>query len=129
MGSSRTRARTHVPCIGRRILNHCATREASRLAFKASLIASFFCLHHRLKFGGKSGIERGFGGLGLELVEFSAENGEIGTLQSSPSSRKQGIGGMGSGSPRKEKRRRVPGGQGTGGGAHATGLGMEDSEV
>ena len=25
--SSRTRARTHVPCIGRRILNHCATRE------------------------------------------------------------------------------------------------------
>ena len=28
MGSSRTRARTHVPCIGRRILNHCTTREA-----------------------------------------------------------------------------------------------------
>ena len=28
MGYSRTRARTHVPCIGRRILNHCATREA-----------------------------------------------------------------------------------------------------
>ena len=28
MGSSRTRARTRVPCIGRRILNHCATREA-----------------------------------------------------------------------------------------------------
>ena len=27
MGSSRTRARTHVSCIGRRILNHCATRE------------------------------------------------------------------------------------------------------
>ena len=27
MGSSRTRARTHVPCIGRWILNHCATRE------------------------------------------------------------------------------------------------------
>ena len=27
MGSSRTRARTAVPCIGRRILNHCATRE------------------------------------------------------------------------------------------------------
>ena len=27
MGSSRTRARTCVPCIGRRILNHCATRE------------------------------------------------------------------------------------------------------
>ena len=28
MGSSQTRARTHVPCIGRRILNNCATREA-----------------------------------------------------------------------------------------------------
>ena len=27
MGPSRTRARTRVPCIGRRILNHCATRE------------------------------------------------------------------------------------------------------
>ena len=27
VGSSRTRARTHVPYIGRRILNHCATRE------------------------------------------------------------------------------------------------------
>ena len=25
VGSSQTRARTHVPCIGRRILNHCAT--------------------------------------------------------------------------------------------------------
>ena len=28
VGSSRTRTRTHVHCIGRRILNHCATREA-----------------------------------------------------------------------------------------------------
>ena len=28
VGSSRTRAWTHVPCVGRRILNHCATREA-----------------------------------------------------------------------------------------------------
>ena len=27
VGSSRIRARTRVPCIGRRILNHCATRE------------------------------------------------------------------------------------------------------
>ena len=30
VGSSRTRAQTHVPCIGRRILNHCATREAPK---------------------------------------------------------------------------------------------------
>ena len=29
VGSSRTRARTHVPCIGRRVLNHCTTREVS----------------------------------------------------------------------------------------------------
>ena len=28
VGSSQTRTRTHVPCIGRWILNHCATREA-----------------------------------------------------------------------------------------------------
>ena len=28
VGSSRTRARTRVPCIGRQILNHCITREA-----------------------------------------------------------------------------------------------------
>ena len=28
VGSSQTRARTRVPCVGRQILNHCATREA-----------------------------------------------------------------------------------------------------
>ena len=28
VGSSQTRARTHVPCIGRQILNHCGIREA-----------------------------------------------------------------------------------------------------
>ena len=28
VGSSQTRDRTRVPCIGRQILNHCATREA-----------------------------------------------------------------------------------------------------
>ena len=31
MGSSQTRDRTHVPCIGRRILNHCATRKAPKI--------------------------------------------------------------------------------------------------
>ena len=31
VGSSQTRARTRVPCIGRWILNHCATREALQL--------------------------------------------------------------------------------------------------
>ena len=33
VGSSQTRARTRVPCIGRQILNHCATREAPFIAF------------------------------------------------------------------------------------------------
>ncbi|KAJ8781586.1 hypothetical protein J1605_010844 [Eschrichtius robustus] len=33
VGSSRTRARTCVPCIGRQILNHCATREVPQLRF------------------------------------------------------------------------------------------------
>ena len=32
VGSSQTRARTQVPCIGRQILNHCATREAPLIA-------------------------------------------------------------------------------------------------
>ena len=32
-GSSQTRARTRVPCIGRQILNHCATREAPNWLF------------------------------------------------------------------------------------------------
>ena len=33
VGSSQTRARTRVPCIGRQILNHCATREALPITF------------------------------------------------------------------------------------------------
>ena len=33
VGSSQTRARTRVPCIGRQILNHCATREAQGCSF------------------------------------------------------------------------------------------------
>ena len=33
VGSSRTRARTHVPYFGRRILNHCTTREALPFIF------------------------------------------------------------------------------------------------
>ena len=33
VGSSQTRARTRVPCIGRRTLNHCATREARLNSF------------------------------------------------------------------------------------------------
>ncbi|KAJ8796303.1 hypothetical protein J1605_017981 [Eschrichtius robustus] len=33
VGSSQTRARTRVPCIGRQIFNHCATREAPGFSF------------------------------------------------------------------------------------------------
>ncbi|XP_049559688.1 pleckstrin homology-like domain family B member 3 isoform X2 [Orcinus orca] len=36
VGSSRTGARTRVPCIGRRTLNHCATREAPILFLNSS---------------------------------------------------------------------------------------------
>ena len=45
MGSSRTRALTRVPCIGRRILNHCVTREALSLLFY--LLAAI--LHERIR--------------------------------------------------------------------------------
>ena len=34
VGSSQTRARTRVPCIGKRVLNHCATGEALYNSFK-----------------------------------------------------------------------------------------------
>ena len=37
VGSSQTRARTRVPCIGRQILNHCATREAPMWFYNLSL--------------------------------------------------------------------------------------------
>ena len=38
--SSQTRAQTRVPCIGRQILNHCATREAPVCLF---FVIVFFC--------------------------------------------------------------------------------------
>ena len=42
VGSSQTRARTRVPCIGRQILNHCATREApGDLFFKKRKSSAF----------------------------------------------------------------------------------------
>ena len=41
-GSSQTRARICVPCIGRQILNHCATREALYCIFKSILKVCFF---------------------------------------------------------------------------------------
>ena len=41
VGSSQTRARTRVPCIGTRILNHCAAREALYIFFGEGLFRSF----------------------------------------------------------------------------------------
>ena len=48
--SSWTRAQTRVPCIGRRILNHCATREVPILFFLISFMRGLsvlpsFCLY------------------------------------------------------------------------------------
>ena len=40
VGSSQTRARTRVPCIGRQSLNHCATREAPRSIFNCISITA-----------------------------------------------------------------------------------------
>ena len=47
VGSSWTRAQTHVPCVGRWILNHCATREAPLYSFFRCYVlhlANVFCL-------------------------------------------------------------------------------------
>ena len=57
VGSSQTRARTRVPCIGRQILNHCTTREAPGLVFKKTLSAMRLskkggCFRHDLPLGG-----------------------------------------------------------------------------
>ena len=54
VGSSQTRARTRVPCIGRQTLNHCATREAPASLFKITHIfiqvaSYFYCLKYRIK--------------------------------------------------------------------------------
>ena len=40
VGSSWTRAQTRVPCLGRRILNHCATREAQDYTLNTYLIST-----------------------------------------------------------------------------------------
>ena len=44
VGSSQTRARTRVPCIGRQILNHCATREAPYVSIFKELILALLAL-------------------------------------------------------------------------------------
>ena len=42
VGSSWTRARTRVPCIGRRILNHCTAREVPANTVKNSILKENF---------------------------------------------------------------------------------------
>ena len=42
VGSSWIRAQTHVPCVGRRILNHCATREARNFSLSFFQNCSLF---------------------------------------------------------------------------------------
>ena len=44
VGSSQTRARTCVPCIGRQILNHCATREALLIFFFNLFLFIYGCV-------------------------------------------------------------------------------------
>ena len=48
VGSSRTRDQTHVPCIGRRILNHCATREGKPLKVMFYVSILFLVLSQKL---------------------------------------------------------------------------------
>ena len=45
VGSSQTRAQTCVPCIGRRILNHCTTREVLLLLFYNGLPFCYITLY------------------------------------------------------------------------------------
>ena len=62
VGSSRTRARTHVPCISRLILNHCTTREvlviflliflfldASSYVLTSGISRQLHCFYHFIK--------------------------------------------------------------------------------
>ena len=46
VGSSQTRARTRVPCISRRILNHCATREALPYSFATDIMLFLTFVHY-----------------------------------------------------------------------------------
>ena len=47
VGSSQTRARTRVPCLGRQILNHCATREAQKWHIFLTLYFSSGFVHSK----------------------------------------------------------------------------------
>ena len=51
MGSSQTRARTHVPCIGRRVVNHCTTREALQQVLISYLFYFYKFIYLLIYFG------------------------------------------------------------------------------
>lgn len=48
--SSRSRNRTHVPCVGRQTLNHCATREVPHIIFKGLIFNSSVVYYLKLWF-------------------------------------------------------------------------------
>ena len=48
VGSSPTRARTHIPCIDRQILNHCDTREVPLCAFLVAVLGTTLYIHNVL---------------------------------------------------------------------------------
>ncbi|XP_066870120.1 uncharacterized protein [Kogia breviceps] len=50
VGSSRTGARTCIPCIGRRTLNHCATREAPVIFDVTIVIVLALCRHNAIAY-------------------------------------------------------------------------------
>ena len=49
VGTSQTRDRTHVPCIGRRILYHWTTRETQRNLFKGKCMPLYFLLNVHIR--------------------------------------------------------------------------------
>ena len=50
VGSSQARDRTHVPCIGRQILYHCATREVPDLCYSAHDSSASLTSHSRWQY-------------------------------------------------------------------------------
>ena len=74
VGSSQTRARTRVPCIGRQILNHCATREARFFIINPRFL-SFLSTDTLLTARGREeDLKVGFNGPDLEAVRIPSKH-------------------------------------------------------